>query len=52
MRAFNKVRETAKFDGCYFYKYLPTSRAFNFLAVSRHMLPRSKCSEYFAKTRN
>ena len=24
MRAFNKVEETAIFDGCYFYKYLPT----------------------------
>ena len=54
MRAFNKVRETANFDGCYFYKCLSTSGAFNFLtvsnqAVSRHMLPRSKCSEYFVK---
>ena len=39
-----------------FYKCLPTSGTFNFLtvsnqAVSRHMLPRSKCSEYFAKKR-
>ena len=37
-----------------FYKCLPTSGTFNFLtvsnqAVSRHMLPRSKCSEYFVK---
>ena len=28
MRAFNKVGETAIFDVCYFYKYLPTYRLF------------------------
>ena len=49
-----KLRKLQILTVAIFYKCLPTSGAFNFLtvsnqAVSRHMLPRSKCSEYFAK---